>query len=220
MSRHPKFSPDHPLWDELVDLRRKGHSAKDLVKVAREKGYSLSFRQIAYGLGQVAPSFGLPHRASLFLLHRYRQDMDLLDAFMVTKLLLAYAIERLKRFDLELATADTEQRKAALEHGIIPDEMTRAYGMAERHERLRLEIVKVLRGEGQVSPQGVPLVGTANVLVLSSEDFRQKIDQLTAIWRRQIGAPTAEEAAVSQFGHDNVREVTDAEVVDPGDDDD
>jgi hypothetical protein len=53
-------------------------------------------------------------------------------------------------------------------------------------------------------------VGKQNIVVLGSGDFRALTDSLSAAFVRQLGAGTPEEAALEQFGHENVRSVEEA----------
>ena len=206
-----QFSPDHPLWDTFIGLRRSGYRISDLVDRARADGYDLTWHQIYNGMRRAPATFGLPDKSALWLGHKYVAIEGKISAYKTMTQLLGETLERLQKLYGDLASADTSLRRELLEHQYIPAEINRAFVYSREIAHLDMEIRRAL-GPDAVTPVGALSVGTQNnLIVLSGKDLSEFSQQLSQEFVKRIGAGSAEDAAVDQFGHDNVRAVNDAE---------
>jgi len=210
------FGPDHPLWDVFISLRRNGVAIKTLVVMAGDYDppYSLTWRQIYRGMQRAPATFGLPTKSALWLAHKYAAIEGKISAYKTMAHILGESLERLQKMHVDLAVADTPERRYALEHTYIPGEMKTAFEYAQVIASLDIEIRRALGHD--VTPQGSLNVGTQNVIVLAAKDIVEFSRQLGQEFTSLISAGSAEEAAINQFGNDNVRAVDDlkADVID------
>jgi hypothetical protein len=214
VARKATFSEDHPLWNKLLDMRLAGAFIADLVVEAHRQGYNdLTYHGIQRGLSRSPQYFGQSARGALWLKNKYAAVADQIDAFETMRGLTGESLARLQKFYIDLAAADTDERRYFLEHEYIPVEMNRAYRFAQSLGELEIKLKHALGIPAMPNP---PMVGQANVLVLGQGDIQAFSLGLGQAYMKLIGAATPEEAAVEHFGSDNVRPMRD-EGEDPGD---
>jgi hypothetical protein len=213
VAKKAMFSEDHPLWNTLLDMRRAGAFLEQLVTEAHRQGYTdLTYSGIMHGLNRSAEYFGQSVRGALWLRNKYAANLALIDTFDTMRALTGESLERLQKFHIDMAAADTDARKFLIEHEYIPVEMNRAYRFAQALAELEIKLRNALGDKAVPSPL---MVGTQNVLVLSGGDPQSFAAELGRAFSELIGAPSPELAALEQFGHDNVRPMKD-EGEDPG----
>jgi hypothetical protein len=195
----------------FINLRRNGAKIKALVAKAHALKHDLSWYQIYNGMRRAPAAFGLPAKSALWLKYKYEAVEGDIDAYKTMVHLLGEDLEQLHELYEDLATADSPLYREVLKHKYIPD----AKGMAFDHARAIKQLdVDISRAVGiSAVPQGQISVGQQNVVVLAAKDFNEFSRLLGDAFIRQIGSGSAEEAAVDQFGNDNVRAVTDDDSV-------
>jgi hypothetical protein len=203
----PALTPEHPLWEELLELRSRGFFYHDLAKIATGKGYPLTTPQVKGGFRRVPRALGLPVRGSRFLMEKYAADEGRIDVMKMLDYVLREMNEKYHSLLVELEGADTPLRRATLElqvdvalHSIASCSIQIRKLQLAAHEQTGVDV-------GAVSV----MVGGQNVVLLTPGDFTNVVDEVVGLVRERLQAATPEAAALEQFGCENVHEVTEDE---------
>lgn len=207
MPKKPSLSPEHPYWDEAARLKSQGFFNRDIAAIATRAGYPLTEDEVKKGFRRVAHAMGFPPRGSRFLMEKYAADRDRVDAMQMLNWVLLEMNEKYHDLRVELASADTDQRRAFLKM----ERDTTLHDIANCSIQVRkLQIAAKEETGVDVGAVSV-MVGGQNVVLLAPGDFTSMVDKVTDLIRERLQAATPEIAALEQFGHENVREVTEAD---------
>ncbi len=116
MPRVAAFDSKHPLWDEFISLRQQGTYVHQLVRLAHERGFPMSYRQINRGLQTAKYVKHLPNRSSHWLQNRVADVEAKIDSLDTMHGIAALSAEKL--YDIQTQLADPEltfSRKQYLE---------------------------------------------------------------------------------------------------------
>lgn len=203
MTRH-SFGPSHPLWGELVDLRRSGHFIKDLLKIAHDRGYTdLTYRKLEEGFRQVASGFGLPTRSAVWLRRKHERTAKLVQAYETMTFALMEALEDWQAVKAERSEgSQSEAYRVSLarrEEGL----RDKVFDYSERIAKLDIELhrLNAAGGEGWGNTPG---------FVITDVETMQRavgtiMERFALIMQQRLGGPDASEAAAARFGRENVR---------------
>lgn len=106
MPRVAAFDAKHPLWEEFISLRQQGTYIHQLVRLAHERGFPMSYRQLNRGLQSAKYVKHLPNRSSHWLQNRVADVDAKIDSLDTMHGLAALSSEKL--FDIQTALAEPD----------------------------------------------------------------------------------------------------------------
>lgn len=185
------FGYAHPFWPEALELRKTVSNA-EIARIAKERGYDLSYRQITYGLSR-APISASPGAQSLWLRRKYANLEKNFNVFESIRDLAQDAIARAGECQDELDLDDTitPSRRQWLE--MQRDRwLTKAFDWGEKIAKLEVQVTGMLQQQKPID-NGPSQADMAESLKEALLDFQSKL-------------PTIDQSTLSSsFGGDNIK---------------